>query len=152
MIPIGALIGIGLVAGLIIYLVHIKVPQKVKGLEKTEAINTILPGINCGACGKPGCFGYAQAVAQDHDLVTKTPCALVLQDAERLEQLEKALGITLDVSAMSKKALIHCNGDSEAIYQYSGVATCKGAAQLLSGYKKCPFACLVSKTVSRYVP
>ena len=142
MIPIGALIGIGLACGLIIYLVHIKVPQKVKGLEKTEELNSILPGLNCGACDYPGCFGYAQAVTHDPDLVFKTPCALVLQDAERLEQLEKALGITLDVSAMSKKALIHCNGDSEAIYHYSGVETCKAAAQLLSGYKKCPFACL----------
>ena len=142
MIPIGALIGIGLVCGLIIYLVYIKVPQKVKGLEKTEQINSILPGTNCGACGKPGCFGYAQALTHDPDLVTKAPCTQILQDSEKLEQLEKALGMTLDVSAMSKKALIHCGGDSETIYQYSGVETCKAAAQLLSGYKRCPYACL----------
>jgi len=136
MIPIGALIGVGLVCGLIIYMVYIKVPQKVKGLEKTEKINSILPGLNCGACGQAGCFGYAQAVTHDHDLVTKTPCPQVLHDAERLEQLEKALGMTLDVSAISKKALIHCGGDSESIYQYSGVETCKAASQLLSGYKR----------------
>ena len=117
MIPIGALIGIGLVCGLIIYLVYIKVPQKVKGLEKTEQINSILPGTNCGACGKPGCFGYAQALTHDPDLVTKAPCTQILQDSEKLEQLEKALGMTLDASAMSKKALIHCGGDSETIYQ-----------------------------------
>jgi len=43
---------------------------------------------------------------------------------------------------MSKKALIHCNGNSEVIYDYSGVGTCKAAAQLLRGYKKCPYACL----------
>jgi len=142
MIPAGILIAIGLVAGLIIYLVYIKVPQKVKGLEKTEAINAILPGMNCGACGKPGCFGYAQALALDSDLVTKTPCTQLLQDDEKLEQLEKALGVTLDVSAMAKKALVHCGGDSEAVYLYSGIETCKAAAQLLSGYKRCPYACL----------
>jgi len=142
MIPIGLLIGIGLACGLIIYLVYIKVPRKVKGLEKTEEINAILPGINCGACGRPGCFGYAQALTQDSNLVTKTPCTIVLQDPESLERLEKALGITLDVSAMSKKALVHCNGNSEVICNYSGVETCKAAAQLLSGYKKCPYACL----------
>lgn len=142
MIPIGLLIGVGLACGLIIYLVYIKVPRKVKGLEKTEEINAILPGINCGACGRPGCFGYAQALTQDSNLVTKTPCTIVLQDPESLERLEKALGITLDVSAMSKKALVHCNGNSEVICNYSGVETCKAAAQLLSGYKKCPYACL----------
>ena len=141
MIPIGILIAIGLVAGLIIYLVHIKVPQKVKGLEKTEEINTVLPGADCGACGKPGCFGYAQALAQDPDLITKTPCTL-LQDPESLGKLEKALGITLDPSAMSKIALIHCGGNSETIYHYSGVETCKATAQLLSGYRRCPYACL----------
>ncbi|GAH94423.1 unnamed protein product, partial [marine sediment metagenome] len=120
---------IGLACGLIIYFVYVKVPQKVKGLEKTEEINAILPGANCGACGRPGCFAYAQALTQDSNLVTKTPCTLMLQDPESLERLEKALGITLDVSAMSKKALVHCNGNSEIIYNYSGVETCKAAAQ-----------------------
>ena len=139
---IGILTAVGLACGIIIYLVYIKVPQKVKGLEKTEEINSILPGMNCGACGYPGCFGYAQALAKDPDLVVKTPCSQVLQDAEKLEQLEKALGITLDASEMSKKALVHCDGNSEVICSYSGVQTCKAAVQLLRGYKKCPYACL----------
>lgn len=139
---IGVLAAIGLACGLIIYLVYIKVPQKVKGLEKTEELNAILPGMNCGACGYPGCFAFAQALTADPDLIIKTPCATVLQDPKKLEQLEKALGITLDASAMLKKALVHCTGNSEIICDYSGVNTCKAAAQLLSGYKKCPYACL----------
>ncbi len=133
---------IGLVCAVIIYLVNAVVPRKVQGLEKTEEIASILPGINCGACGRPGCFAYAQALTKDADLILKTPCTIVLQDTEGVERLEKALGVTLDASEMSKKALIHCNGNSEVIYNYSGVGTCKGAAQLLSGYKKCPYACL----------
>lgn len=133
---------IGLACAVIIYLVNVVVPHKVQGLEKTEEIAGILPGINCGACGKPGCFAYAQALTKDADIITKSPCAAVLQDTEGLERLEKTLGVTLDASAMSKKALIHCKGNPEAIYNYSGVGTCKGAAQLLSGYKKCPYACL----------
>ena len=31
--------------------------------EKEEAILKALPGNNCGACGYPGCDGYAAAVA-----------------------------------------------------------------------------------------
>jgi len=139
---IGILTAIGLVCGLVIFFVYLKVPQKVKGLEETEKINSILPGINCGACGYAGCFGYAQAIAKDANLVLKTPCSSVLQDAERLKQLEKILGITLDASEMSKKAVVRCTGNSEVVYGYSGAQTCKGAAQLLSGYKKCPYACL----------
>jgi electron transport complex protein RnfB len=140
--PIGILAVIGLACGLIIYLVYIKVPQKVKGLEKTEEITAILPGMNCGACGYPGCFAYAQALSQDPELVTKTPCSQVLQDPASLEQLEKALGCKLDATAMCKKALIKCSGNSEVICNYSGAQTCKAAAQLLRGYKKCPYACL----------
>jgi len=136
------LTAIGLAAAGLIYLVNAVVPHKVQGLEKTEEIASILPGINCGACGQPGCFAYAQALTKDTDVITKSPCAVVLLDNEKLEQLEKALGVTIDTSEMSKKALIHCNGNSEVIYNYSGVETCKGAAQLLSGYKKCPYACL----------
>jgi len=136
------LTAIALVFGMLIYFVNKLVPTKVKGIEKTEEIAGILPGMNCGACGKPGCFAYAQALTKKADLMLKTPCALVLQDTERLERLEKALGVTLDASEMSKKALIHCNGNSEIIYNYSGIETCKAAVQLLRGYKKCPYACL----------
>lgn len=55
MIYIGVLIAIGLASGLSIYLAHIRIPQKVKGLEKAEELKSILPGINCGACGYPSC-------------------------------------------------------------------------------------------------
>ncbi len=142
MLIIGILTAIGLASAALIYLVNVVVPRKVQGLEKTEEIAGILPGINCGACGKPGCFAYAQALTKDTDVMTKSPCAFVLLDTEKLSQLEEALGVTLDTSEMNKKALIHCNGNSERVYDYSGMETCKGAAQLLSGYRKCPYACL----------
>jgi electron transport complex protein RnfB len=142
MLPIGILTAIGVGCGLIIFFVFLKVPSKVKGLEKTEEINAILPGMNCGACGYAGCFGYAQAIAGDPDLVLKAPCSQVLQDPNSLSDLEKALGVTLDAAAMSKKAMVHCAGNSEVICDYSGAQTCKAAAQLLRGYKRCPFACL----------
>jgi len=138
--PIGILTAIGLVCGLVIYLVYIKVPQKVKGLEKTEEITAILPGSNCGACGHPGCFAYAQALTNDPDLINKSPCSQVLQDEASLAKLEKALGCTLE--AVCNKALVHCTGNSEVICDYTGIQSCKAAAQLLRGYKKCPFACL----------
>ena len=36
---------------------------KVPANEKAEALRECLPGANCGACGYPGCDGYAAAVA-----------------------------------------------------------------------------------------
>ena len=136
------LTAIALVFGLLIYFVNRFVPHKVKGIEKTEEIASILPGANCTACGYPGCFALAQALTEDPNLVSECGCAAVLQDPESLYELQKVLGVTLDMSDVTKRALIHCNGNSEVIASYSGVQTCKAAAQILSGYKKCPFGCL----------
>lgn len=133
---------IGLICGIVIYVAFVKIPTKVQGIEKTEEIASILPGLNCGACGYPGCFGMAQAITKDPELITKGPCAVLLQDAKKVEDIGKALGKTIDAAALDKRALVHCGGDSELIYDYSGIETCKGAAQLLDGYKKCPYACL----------
>ena len=133
---------IALSLGLLIFFVNKIVPTKVKGIEKTEEIAGILPGMNCGACGKPGCFAFAQALTEKPELMSEGRCTVAIQDEENVKALETVLGVTLNTSEMSKKALIHCNGDSEVIYNYSGIRTCKGTAQLLSGYKKCPYACL----------
>jgi Na+-translocating ferredoxin:NAD+ oxidoreductase subunit B len=139
---IGILVAIGLVLGILIHIVNIVVPQKIKGLEKIEKITSLMPGANCGACGNPSCFAYAKILSEDSSYLSKNPCGQVLNNEENLAQLEDILDISINTKEMSKKAIIHCNGNSEAIYDYSGVNTCKGAAQLLRGFKKCPHACL----------
>ena len=53
---IGALAGVGLS----IASVKLAVPRD----EKAEAIEELLPGANCGACGFSGCSGYAAALAK----------------------------------------------------------------------------------------
>lgn len=136
------LTAIALGLGLLIYFVNKVVPVKVEGIEKTEEIAVLLPGMNCGACGRPGCFAFAQALSANPELMAEGRCAVALQDEQKRQALEQALGVTLDTSAMMKKALVHCNGNSGAIYSYSGVETCKGAAQLLGGDRQCPYACL----------
>ena len=133
---------IGVFSGAIIYLAYVKIPHKVKGLEKIEEVSQSLPGMNCGACGFAGCFGYAQGLVKNTNLITESPCSVALQDPEAVCGLEKALNISLDAAAMCKKAVIHCGSNSEVIYDYSGVKSCKAAAQMWGGYKKCPYACL----------
>ncbi|MFC1899021.1 4Fe-4S dicluster domain-containing protein [Chloroflexota bacterium] len=142
MIIIIILTVIALFLGLLIYLVNKMVPTKVEGIEKTEEIAAILPGMNCGACGHPGCFAFAQALTKNPELMAEGRCTVALQDEENCKLLEESLDISLDASALSQKALIHCNSNSDGVYDYSGVSTCKAAVQLLHGYKKCPYACL----------
>ncbi|MFC1846633.1 4Fe-4S binding protein [Chloroflexota bacterium] len=133
---------IGIVCGVIIYIAYVKIPHKVKGLEKIEEVSQSLPGMNCGACGFAGCFAYAQELVKNPDVITQSPCSVAMQNPEAVSCLEKSLNISLDAAAMCKKAVIHCGGNSEVVYEYSGAKSCKAAAQLWGGYKKCPYACL----------
>lgn len=131
---------IGLACGLIIYLANVKLPHKVKNANRIELITKSLPRTDCGACGYGDCFTYAEALVKDSNLANKIPCPVVLQSPKATSDLEKSLGITLE--APGKKAIIHCGGKSEFIFNYSGARLCRAAAQLLSGYKRCPYACL----------
>jgi ferredoxin len=38
--------------------------------------------------------------------------------------------------------MMHCGGVSDVIFDYSGAETCKAAALLAGGFKRCPYACL----------
>ncbi|MBO8140147.1 MAG: RnfABCDGE type electron transport complex subunit B [Thermosipho sp. (in: Bacteria)] len=44
---------------------------KVEADPRVEMILEVLPGINCGACGYPGCEGYANAIVKKGDDIDK---------------------------------------------------------------------------------
>ena len=54
--------GIGLLAAVILTLASRF--MGVKANETEKKILEALPGVNCGACGYPGCEGYAKALAE----------------------------------------------------------------------------------------
>jgi len=37
---------------------------KVEVDERLEKVNSMLPGYNCGACGFPGCSGFAEGIME----------------------------------------------------------------------------------------
>lgn len=51
---LGLLLGLGLAIAAKVF--YVKVDTRV------EDITAILPGANCGACGFPGCAGFAEAI------------------------------------------------------------------------------------------
>ena len=53
---IGLLAGLGLAVASIVMAVPVD--------EKAEALEAVLPGANCGACGFSGCAGYAKALSE----------------------------------------------------------------------------------------
>ncbi len=46
---------------------------KVEVDERLEAVTNFLPGLNCGACGFPGCAGFAEGV-MDGDVEKLSDC------------------------------------------------------------------------------
>ncbi len=133
---------IGLVSGILIFIVNRALPKESESLKKAQKVEACLPGYNCGACGYPGCFAYAQAVAKDKSLITKNPCTTVIQNEKMRSELEEVLDIKIDASAMNKKAVVRCYGVTTPLGDYNGINTCKAANNLLGGFKRCPYGCL----------
>ncbi|SHH22627.1 RnfABCDGE type electron transport complex subunit B [Thermosipho atlanticus] len=60
---------LGLAFGL--FLAYSNEKFKVEADPRVEMIINVLPGINCGACGYPGCEGYANAIVKKGDAIDK---------------------------------------------------------------------------------
>jgi Na+-translocating ferredoxin:NAD+ oxidoreductase RNF subunit RnfB len=133
---------VGLAWGLAIFFANRVLPDESDEMRRTAEIAEVLPGMNCGACGQPGCFAYAQALVADPETIKDTPCMTALKDPVTVENLENLLGFKLETDAMDLKAVVHCVGKSEHIVDYKGIDSCKTAAQLFGGTKKCPFGCI----------
>ncbi len=109
--------------------------------EKAAAIRECLPGANCGACGFSGCDGYAAALSSGE----ATDAALCNPGGN---DAAKAISEILGIEASSVKpvaATVLCRGcDSAAVQKliYSGVQSCKMAAQAYGGPKECIYGCL----------
>ncbi|MEW6565243.1 MAG: RnfABCDGE type electron transport complex subunit B [Spirochaetota bacterium] len=102
-------------------------------------VREALPGANCGACGFPGCDGYAAAVAGRTTEVNR--CAPGGKSvAEALAQL---MGV--NASAEDVVAVLACQGSKEhapAKGEYVGVKTCRAAKLSAGGTKLCAWGCL----------
>jgi len=133
---------IGIVCGVLIWVTNKTLPPEPESLKKAEELNSSLPGMNCGACGYPGCFAYAQAIAKDKNVFLTNSCTTVLQNEKNLTEIEKALGFSLGKSNVAKKAVVQCGGESEHLGYYYGANTCRSAANVMSGFKVCPYSCM----------
>ncbi|HPR62987.1 MAG TPA: RnfABCDGE type electron transport complex subunit B [Thermoanaerobaculia bacterium] len=138
LIAILTLGSVALVFGTILAIADVKL-QVIEN-PKISEINEILPQANCGACGLPGCKGYAAAIV--HDDVPINKCAPGGQDV--IDAIASIMGLEA-VEAVRNVARVHCRGDEEASRrraQYTGIETCKAAALVGGGDKHCEWGCL----------
>jgi len=137
LIPVAAMAVLGLVFG-----IGIAYALKLFRIEIDPTIFkiiSILPGANCGACGKAGCAGFAEALKKGEAI----PAGCVVSQDEARKSMSELLGLEHKV-AVKTGAFILCNGGKRSSdkFIYKGIKTCKAASLLFGGQKACSFGCL----------
>lgn len=105
---------------------------------RVEAILSVLPGANCGACGNPSCFGAAEAMtAGDIPVTACTAGGQPVADA-----VAEALGVE-KCEVSSQVSIRHCGGGKAAgrTFEYAGVLTCAAVSRVAGGDLTCPAGC-----------
>ena len=113
---------------------------KVETDPTVGALRECLPGANCGACGFPGCDGYAAAVAKGEAKVGScAPGGMAV--AQKMAEI-MGVSATLDARYVSTVACQgygdHCTYKAD----YEGIQDCIAAQLVNSGSKTCTYSCL----------
>ncbi|WP_322181853.1 RnfABCDGE type electron transport complex subunit B [Neglectibacter caecimuris] len=129
---------IGLLAGVVLAVASIllAVPKD----ETAEALEEILPGANCGACGFSGCSGYAAAMSKGE----AKPGLCSPGGEETAQKCAELLG-SGDVSVEYKTALVHCMGSYDNTTDkmiYDGIESCSASTFLAGGISSCRYGCM----------
>lgn len=134
----GILGGVGLGFAILIALAHRRF--YVWEDPRLDAVAQMLPGNNCGACGFPGCRGFAE------QLVTgKTnPATCTVMSPDQREEVAELLGVEVGTAAERVARLLCAGGRNEAVRRaaYVGLETCAAAAAVATGGKGCTWGCL----------
>lgn len=130
---------IGLISGILLAISSIV--MSVKSNKKQEAIRSMLPGANCGACGYTGCDGYAEALA----LQKEKNIALCKPGGQAtVDQLSRYLNLET-MQAEKTTAMVLCRGNCQQTAKkadYQGVKSCHMAKQVANGDGQCGYGCL----------
>ena len=106
-----------------------------------DTLLEILPGVNCGACGFPGCRSFAQALL--NNVTDPTDCPV--GGNNMIQAIGAALGIEVK-EIVECRAFIRCaSGKSKSNfhYEYHGMNDCSAAMLMAAGgAKTCSYGCL----------
>lgn len=130
---------VGLASALILYLVAKKF--NVKEDARIAEIEEILPGANCGACGRKGCHDFAVECCKSGSFDgLYCPGA----GAEGMKQIASVLGLVAK-EAQPKKAFVRCNGtkcNRLAGRNLDTIKSCISAKALAMPTGYCKWGCL----------
>ena len=107
---------------------------------RAEQILTVLPGANCGACGYPGCAGYATALSKGN--AENGLCSP--GGAKTTKLVASILGVESSGTSEKMVAFVHCKGHagvSAQDFEYEGLTDCNAAHLLFKGEASCKYGC-----------
>ena len=113
---------------------------KVEEDGRIGKICELLPGANCGGCGRAGCAAMAEAIVKGEEKPSK--CAVASPEA--ISQISEIMGISVE-NAVKMRAQVMCSGTYDLAakkYIYDGVRDCISAVSLAGGDKLCPNGCI----------
>lgn len=112
----------------------------VKEDPRVEAIMQALPSVNCGACGFPGCSGYAAAVAAG----SAEPNRCTVGGDKVAQEIAGIMGVEAGKAERRIAALLCRGGKSKSFekFEYHGITSCSALNITAGGNKACSFGCL----------
>lgn len=138
LISIAVLGGVATVFGVAISVVNARF--RVWEDPRIDAVRDLLPGADCGACGRAGCRAFAQAVIGG----SAVPAECTVMGPDEQEDVADYLGISAGSADRRVARLLCAGGRDVAPYKarYHGIESCAAAAAVTGGGKACPWGCL----------
>ncbi len=131
--------GIGLLSAAILYVVSKRF--FVKEDSRIALVEELLPGANCGSCGRSGCHDFACACATA-DSLDNLVCPGAGEEA--MKKIADIVGLA-PTASKPKVAVLHCYGtcaNRPVMAEYDGPSSCAMLQTMGAGTTACPFGCL----------
>jgi Na+-translocating ferredoxin:NAD+ oxidoreductase RNF subunit RnfB len=134
----GIMLGLGLFFALVLVLAYrfLKVAED----PRTEQVEAMLPGTNCGACGVPGCHAFASTLVAGE----RQPSGCTVSSPAAILRIADLLGVAAG-EQVKLVARLHCAGGRQQALQiaaYGGFESCRAATLVGGGGKGCAWGCL----------
>ena len=139
---LGLVVGIGLAIASKVFYVYVD--------PKILAVESALPGANCGGCGLPGCSANAEAIVAGKAAAN----SCVAAGPETAEAIAGILGVSIEAKEpdIARPGCTYGVADADTKFIYDGMPDCRAVALLSGGMKVCRIGCLGLGTCARVCP
>jgi len=138
LIAVTIMVGLGVFFAALLAVAYKKL--RVEEDPRIEIVEGMLPGSNCGACGRPGCHALAESIIQGECM----PGKCTVSSPSAIEAIAAFLGVDAGFEEKRVARLLCAGGIQESHNQayYYGHKTCRAVSMVTGGNKDCTWGCL----------